>query len=102
MKLYKFYWDCGRQGEVEGLFFEDEEKIQSAIGKEIYFGEILGKHSDVYGTLEEQDLKAIDLPEESINMLVSHIGTHLSGYNPLDYIMCSECRCLSEDCECDD
>lgn len=27
--------------------------VESVIGNEVYFGEILGKHSEVYGTLEE-------------------------------------------------
>ncbi len=58
-KLYSFEWDCGRMGFVEGLFVATEEEIKDAIDKEVYFGEILGKHSEVYGTLEQGDLKAI-------------------------------------------
>lgn len=58
-RLYKFYWDCGRQGDVEGLFFADEETVNKSIGSQVYFGEILGKHSEVYGTLEEDALDSI-------------------------------------------
>jgi len=85
-KLYKFYWDCGRQGDVEGLFFANEENVKSAIGREVYFGEILGKHSEVYGTLDKGDLEVIDLPNDVVELLIGKLGSNLSGYNPLDYI----------------
>lgn len=31
--LWSFYWDCGRQGEVEGLFKATREEVENAIGK---------------------------------------------------------------------
>ena len=52
-KLYKFYWDCGRQGDIESIFIATEKDIKANIGEEVYFGEILGKHSEIYGILEE-------------------------------------------------
>lgn len=85
--LWSFYWDCGRQGEVEGLFKATREEIENAIGKEVYFGEILGKHSEVYGTLEEDDIELVsDNPIEVMNATES-------GYNPLEYLnyYCEEC-----------
>jgi hypothetical protein len=51
--LVKFYWDCGRNGDVEGLFITTKKELKYAIGKQIYFGEILGKHSEVYGILKK-------------------------------------------------
>jgi hypothetical protein len=84
--LYKFFWDCGRMGDVEGLFIADEEDVAEAIGKEVYFGEILGKHSEVYGTLDEGDLEKIDIDSETIEKLIPHLGLHWSGYNPLNYM----------------
>ncbi|ADQ53308.1 hypothetical protein 65p300 [Aeromonas phage 65] len=50
LKLYRFYWDAGRGGSVEGLFVEDSEVVEKYIGSDVYFGEILGKHSEVEGT----------------------------------------------------
>ena len=41
-KLYKFHWDCGRQGDLEGMFIADEQAVADAIGKEAQFGEALG------------------------------------------------------------
>lgn len=84
--LWKFYWDCGRMGEVEGLFIATENEIQNAIGKNIYFGEILGKHSEVYGTLDENDLEKMNLDSVSIERVAELLGDNWSGYNPLEYI----------------
>ena len=87
MNLYKFYWYVGRMGEVEGLFAASQEEIDAAMDKQIYFGEILGKHSEVYGTLEEKDIEKLDISEDVVKILVDAIGsTNISGYNPLDYL----------------
>ncbi|WP_394910517.1 DUF4406 domain-containing protein [uncultured Robinsoniella sp.] len=57
--LWKFYWDCGRQGSVEGIFKATKEEVDAAIGKEVYFGEILGKHSEIYGIIEDGEIDFI-------------------------------------------
>lgn len=86
LKLYQFFWDCGRMGDLDGLFVADESIVESAIGKEVYFGEVLGKHSEVYGTLDEIDLRVVSEDQEKIECLVSLLGTSISGFNPLEYI----------------
>lgn len=78
--LWSFYWDCGRQGDVEGIFKATEDEVEAAIGKEVYFGEILGKHSEVYGTLEDGEIEL-----ESDDPLVV-MDAKESGYNPLEYL----------------
>lgn len=85
--LWKFYWYYGRQGEVEGVFKATREEINKAIGNEVYFGEILGKHSEVGGVLEENDFEL--LSDNSLYV----INATESGYNPLEYIRyeCSKC-----------
>lgn len=83
-KLYRFGWDCGRQGNVDGLFVAEEDDVKKAIGKRIYFGEILGKHSEVYGDLEEADIEVITGDQAVISIFEEHDIS--SGYNPLDYI----------------
>lgn len=87
--LYKFYWYCGRMGDVEGVFKAKKSFVESVIGNNVYFGEILGKHSDVYGTLGEEDLEIIS--EDPIVVM----NTPESGYNPLKYMQfeCSVCEC---------
>lgn len=87
--LWRFYWDCGRQGEVEGLFKATKEEVENVIGKDVDFGEILGKHSEVYGTIEDGDIELVsDNPIEVMS-------AKEFGYNPLNYISytCSKCGC---------
>lgn len=84
--LWKFEWDCDRQGIVEGLFVATEDEIKKNLGKYVSFGEILGKHSDVCGTLGEEDLKKIEVDPKVIEQLIPHLGYSWSGYNPLDYM----------------
>ena len=83
-KLYKFYWDCGRQGHVRGIFIAEEEKIKEAIGKQVYLGEILGKHSEVFGSLEEKDLTILTDDEDFIKRFEELKCS--SGYSPLNYL----------------
>lgn len=102
-KLYKFYWECKRQGEVEGVFIADETELENAIGENIYFGEILGKYSEVYGVLEKEDIKEIQVSENTLEELEKVLGNSISGYNPLNYVRyeCNRCgdEISVEDCE---
>lgn len=86
LKLYRFCWPQRRGGDVEGLFVEDSDVVENAIGADVYFGEICGKHSDVYGTLDEEDLTIVSEDQEKIYWLVDILGRSISGYNPFDYI----------------
>ena len=84
-KLYSFHWDCGRQGDVFGKFIATEAEVAAAIGEEIVFGEILGKHSEIFGTLEGSDLKVLTDDQDFIEKFEKYVGKSV-GYNPLDYI----------------
>jgi hypothetical protein len=85
-KLYELCWDCGRMGMLEGLFVAEESDMDALMGKEIYFGEVLGKHSEIFGPLEERDITIKNDDEDFINKLVDVIGGEsISGYNPFDY-----------------
>ena len=85
-KLFIFNWDCGRDGELESLFIATQEEVDAAIGKELFFGEVLGKHSEVYGTLESDDVNEIDVGEAVVAALLEKMGASVCGYNPLMYI----------------
>jgi hypothetical protein len=85
MKLYKMVWDAGRMGSLEGVFLAEPKDVADAIGKEVYFGEVLGKHSEIYGPLEDKDVKALDVPEEFVTEFAKHFPEGF-GYNPLKYI----------------
>lgn len=85
--IASFYWDCGRSGNVDGIFTCDQETLETAYGKDIYFGEILGKHSEVFGVLEKKDITILSEDQDFINKFEATLGSGtLSGYNPLEYI----------------
>lgn len=89
--LWKFEWDCGRQGSVEGLFAATEAEVNAIVGKEVYFGEILGKHSEVYGKIEKGEITKLDLDSEAVEKVSKLLGDTWSGYNPFEYIRCGDC-----------
>jgi hypothetical protein len=68
-------------GELEGLFVADSESVSKAIGKQVYFGEVLGKHSEIFGTLEEGDLKLKSNANDHVEMFL-HLDL-ATGHNPL-------------------
>lgn len=63
--IYYFNWEVRRSSDLEGLFVEDSEVVKRCVGKELYLGEVAGKHSDVSGIIQEGDiiLKS-DKPED--------------------------------------
>lgn len=92
--LYKFYWYCGRSGHLEGLFVATEDEVSSMIGEHVYFGEVLGKHSEVQGKIEKGDITKLDISNEAVLEVEKHLGRNWSGINPLDYreTYCEQCE----------
>ena len=85
--LAKFYWDCGRGGDIDGIFIADKEAVEAAYGKHIYLGEVLGKHSEVYGDIDQGDIEIVSEDPVVVEVLLRLFedGT-ISGFNPLEYI----------------
>lgn len=86
--IYKFTWDCGRQGYVEGCFVADNADVSKAIGQSVYFGEILGKHSAICGILDEADLILVTTDSQVVSLFEQF--ELASGYNPLEYLQDEE------------
>ncbi len=87
--ICKFHWDCGRGGDVEGLFIAEKADVDALIGKEVYFGEILGKHSEVYGTIEEGEITIVTTDQDFIAKFEEIFKPRngvISGYDPFDYL----------------
>lgn len=76
----------GRCGRLDSLFVADEKEIEEIISKSVYFGEKLGKHSEVYGELEPDMFTVKSEDQELIEKLIAIFGTTISGYNPLEYL----------------
>ncbi len=96
-KLYKFRFD-GRWGSLNGLFTADTNSVSKIMGEEVFFGEVLGKHSEVFGPIEECDITLVDATPGTIEELEHTLGggnvygtiydgtyCSLVGYNPFDY-----------------
>lgn len=78
-KLWKFEWGYDTSF-IGGLFIATDEEVENLIGKEIYLGEFDGKHSEVCGTIEKDEITLVsDNP-----VVIEAIGNF--GINPLDYL----------------
>lgn len=88
LSLFKFNKFIGRQGSLEGLFITKPEKIYQLISSQttVYFGEVLGKHSNVACAVKKEDITEIPVTENTILDLINNFGTSISGFNPLDYL----------------
>ena len=92
LHLWKFYWDCGRMGNLDGLILATDKEVECALGRQLDFGEALGKHSQIYGELEPGDLEKVEavtgaaLSRALITDLHKVFGKTVSGYNPFDHM----------------
>lgn len=84
--LYKLHVDCGRQGTLYGVYIANVEDMNKLIeqGTELYFGEVLGKHSEIYGALDEKDFTLVTTDEAVIEMFDKYDLE--SGFNPFHYL----------------
>jgi hypothetical protein len=82
--VYKYSEEFGRMGSLSGVFVAEKSAVASAMGKEVYFGEALGKHSEIIGRLGEDTIKmASDDPAVVKVVLELDLET---GTNPFDYM----------------
>lgn len=86
--IYKFDADFGRMGDLSGVFVATAQDIEDIIGKEVYFGEVLGKHSDVSLTVEDDNFTLVTNDEKFIEMFEQY-GLE-NGYSPFDYYEAEE------------
>lgn len=85
--LYKFYQNYGRMGDLEGIFIAEEAEVTKAIGRRVYFGEVLGKHSEIYSELKEHDIKALTTDAAAIEVIETYLNGG-TGWNPMEYVQC--------------
>lgn len=84
--IYKFHFDCGRGGTLYGLFIAKVQDMKNLVKskKEVYFGEVAGKHSEVYGSVDKTDFTLVSIKEEDVEV-VERLNLE-TGYNPFDYL----------------
>ena len=84
--IYKFYQDHGRMGRLEGIFVANPQKVKQLIDSEedVYFGEVLGKHSEIYGPISEDEIKMVSDDPALVELFEAHDLS--SGFCPFDYM----------------
>jgi hypothetical protein len=83
--IYRFNADCGRMGNLKGVFIATNEQVKELIKSkiEVYFGEVLGKHSEICGSIEKKQVILLTDDSEAVNLVEKYELT--SGFNPFDY-----------------
>lgn len=87
--IFKMIYDCGRMGSLEGTFVSTQEKVDKLIESklEVYFGEVLGKHSEIWGEIEPGEITLVSDDPEFVSKFK---GLKMaSGYDPFDYTFIS-------------
>lgn len=82
--IFKFFWNCGRDGCLEAVFVANKDKVTSALGKYVYFGEVLGKHSQVHGELDADDFEMLTDDAAMVELFEKH--RLATGHNPLEFL----------------
>lgn len=85
--IYKIEIDYGRSGGLYGIFVADTEQVKKLIEDktEVYFGEVLGKHSEVIITFNEPGDCILVSDDPSVVEVFEKYNMS-TGYNPFDYI----------------
>lgn len=91
--VYRFKFDAGRNGTLFGLFVADDAEVKALMGRRLYFGEVLGKHSDIQGPLEESDIELVTLDQDFVERF--HQYGCATGFSPWDGL-------AEDNDECDD
>ena len=83
-KLFKFYENCGRMGDLSGIFIAEQEDVDKLLGKEIWLGEVLGKHSGISVTIDADSITALTDDQDFIEKF-EEFGC-ASGIDLFDYL----------------
>lgn len=83
--IYKFSIDFGRSGDLQGVFIATDQQVKKLISSkiEVYFGEILGKHSEVWSAIEKKHIKLLTEDIHAIEVVEKYDLSN--GINPFNY-----------------
>lgn len=90
LRMIRFGWDCHPDGKVDSVFVLDEggwDAWQWAIRSKmaLSFGSILGKHSEIFGIIEEKDYTVVCMDYDFCEKFRLEIG--VVGPNPVPEVM---------------
>ena len=86
--LYRFNFD-GWYGGLHGLFFATPEQVAWVSGEEVHFGEVMGKHSSVFLTMDPELIERVDISDLLSEELRDAFGNgdSLLGWNPVEVLL---------------
>lgn len=89
MKLYRYQQDYGRMGDLDGVFIADETDLKWFMGAEVWVYDVLGKHSEIQVSFNENTVKELAVSEQAVQELFDVLGKDVSGMTPysLDYLI---------------
>lgn len=95
--LYKLDVYMKRSANLEGIFIADSEWIDYLMSSDlqVYFGEVAGKHSEIYGKLEPHEIKLVT-QDQTIIALAREYGLCI-GHNPFE--CCATYSSMGEEAE---
>ena len=84
--IYTVRFDCGRMGELTGTFVSTDVHVNMLVssGIEVYFGEVLGKHSEIWGSVNPDEI-SLKSDDPSAVLTFEELGLE-SGINPFGYM----------------
>lgn len=82
--VYRFHCSFGRQGDLDGVFAATHDAVRGAMGVRVYFGEVLGKHSDVALNLKPEHITLISDDLTVVELFEKH--RLRTGLNPFQYL----------------
>lgn len=82
--IYRFQYECGRMGTLSGVFVADSDDVGKIDGECVYFGEVLGKHSDIEADIRSNDNLKL-LSADGLAVEVFETLNLETGHNPFDY-----------------
>lgn len=83
--LWRFTYSR-RGGRLIGLFVATQEEVDAHLGKTIYFGEVLGKHSDVEVVFDRGCVSRVEVDPAAVAMITDALGKTWCGWNPIKMI----------------
>jgi len=83
--VYRLEFDCGRMGVLEGTFVATDKEVEILLKEniEVYFGEVLGKHSEITGGIDEGEIVLLTDNQDVVKAVEEYDLS--SGTNPFYY-----------------
>jgi len=84
--IYRLCFSAGRSGHLHGIFIATKTAVDDLVKSEnvIHFGEVLGKHSEVYGPIDKGEITLVTNDKTAVDAFSKFKME--TGYNPFNYL----------------